>query len=327
MPHRPSLPRVPSLPTLLVASAATALAIAGAARAEPFSFIALGDAPYGKPEEVYPTYRTLIEAVNARNPRLVIHIGDIKSGSTPCSDQMLADGLDFMNSFEAPLLYTPGDNEWTDCHREAAGGFDPLERLAHLRRTFFGEGTTTFGRNPAPVVSQAAAGYPENARLLQDGVMFVTAHVVGSNNNFEVRDPAAVAEFFARDAANVAWLSEGFAAAAEQGAGALVLAIQADMFEFDWAEFGPEGWLRHSGFRTFGEALRAEAAAFGKPVLLIYGDSHVFRQGRPFPKSAPNVLSLEVPGDKEMHAVEVTADLSVPGVFSVTLVPNPALSN
>ena len=29
--------------------------------------------------------------------------------------------------------YTPGDNEWTDCHRPAAGGYVPTERLARLR--------------------------------------------------------------------------------------------------------------------------------------------------------------------------------------------------
>ena len=37
------------------------------------------------------------------------------------------------NNFEAPFIYTPGDNEWTDCHRENNGSFDPIERLtAHL---------------------------------------------------------------------------------------------------------------------------------------------------------------------------------------------------
>jgi hypothetical protein len=292
------------------------------ARSEPFTFIALGDAPYGQPEEVYPAFRTLIETVNARAPQLVIHVGDIKSGSTPCSDQLFSEQFDFMNTFTAPVMYTPGDNEWTDCHRKNAGAFDPLDRLAALRAKFFAA-PKTLGAAPIDVVNQAAAGYPENARLELNGITFVTAHVVGSNNNFEVRDPKAVEEFFARDAANVAWLKESFAAATDSSA--LVLSIQADIFEFDWDEFGDQTWLRHSGFLNFGTALREEAAAFGKPVLLIYGDSHVYRSMIPFPKDAPNVLALEVPGEDDMHAVEVVAD-PAQGSFFSRLVRNPALA-
>ncbi len=206
--------------------AAPALLLATAAAAEPFTFVALGDAPYGEPAEVCPAYEALIGAINARAPGLVIHVGDIKSGATPCSDELLGAQLGFMRDFAAPVLYTPGDNEWTDCHREAAGGFDPLDRLAHLRATFFAR-PETLGGEVLPVESQAAAGFPENARLTVNGLAFVTAHVVGSNNNFEPRDMAAIEEFMARDAANVAWLRESFAAAAD--APALVLALQADM--------------------------------------------------------------------------------------------------
>lgn len=293
--------------------------------AEPFTFIALGDAPYGKPEEVYAPYQALIAQINDRKPALVLHIGDIKSGSTPCSDELLNAQLGFMNSFAMPTLYTPGDNEWTDCHREAAGKFDPLERLAWLRKAFFGDGSKSLGATKTDLTSQAAAGYPENARAVVNGVIFVTAHVVGSNNNFEIRDKAAVEEFFARNEANVTWLKDSFAAAKD--APALVLGIQADMFEFDWNAFGDETWLRHSGFQSFGTALIEEAAAYGEPVLLVYGDSHVYRQSRPFPTKAPNVLALEVPGEAQMHAVEVTVDTATSGVFSTMLVKNEALSN
>lgn len=314
------------LRTLLSAVFAGSL-MAPAASADPFSFVALGDAPYGEPAEVYPLYEALIDRVNATGPDLVIHVGDTKSGSTPCSDAMLEEQRAFLNRFAAPVLYTPGDNEWTDCHRPKAGGFDPLERLAHLRRTYFGDGSRSLGAAPVPVESQAAAGYPENARLLHKGVMFVTAHVVGSNNNFEIRDRAAVAEFFDRNAATVAWVKESFAAAAAADAAAVVVAIQADMFEADFGmPWAPETWLRHSGFLDFGEALKAEAAAFGKPVLLVYGDSHVFRQGRPFPSAAPNLMSLEVPGDKDMHAVTVHVNPDAPGIFSVSLLRNPAIN-
>ena len=261
---------------------------ASLAQAEPFTFVALGDAPYGDPAEVYAPYKVLIETINALSPTLVIHIGDTKSGSTPCSNEIIDQQLIFMNSFTAPVLYTPGDNEWTDCHRKKAGEFDPLERLTYLRSTYFKDGSKSFGTTPMDLTAQAAAGYPENARTMVNDVMFMTAHVVGSNNNFEVRDIKAVEEFIARDKANIAWLQESFAAAKD--AKALVLGIQADMFEFDWNAEGDYTWLRHSGFTNFGTELKTQAAAFGKPVLLIYGDSHTYRIGRPFPLDAANVM-------------------------------------
>lgn len=305
-------------------AAASLMALSLPAAAEPLRIFALGDMPYGEPAEVNPLFEALIAELNRREGDLAIHIGDTKSGGTPCSDEMLAQQHSYLDSFAAPLLYTPGDNEWTDCHRKAAGGFDPLERLDHIRGTYFAEPGMSFGQAPVAVQNQAAEGYPENARLVLNGIVVVTAHVVGSNNNLEARDVKAAEEFFARDAANIAWLNAAFDAAAD--APALILAIQADMFEFDFNEFGDETWLRHSGFKAFGEALKTRAAAFGRPVLLVYGDSHIFRVTRPFPQTAPNITALEVFGEADMHAVEIIADPDTPEVFGFRPVYNPALT-
>ena len=308
--------------TTLLSAALIAAALP--ALAEPFTIVTLGDTAYGDPAEVYPQFEALIATVNDAKPELVLHVGDIKSGSTPCSDENLLAQLAYLNTFAAPVLYSIGDNEWTDCHRKKAGAFDPLERLTFLRSNFFADPAKSLGATKIDVTSDAAAGYPEDARVMLHDVMFVTAHVPGSNNNFEVRDIKAVEEFMARDAANVAWLKDSFAAAKD--AKALVLGIQANMFESDWNMEGDEAWARHSGFINFGSALVEEAAAFGKPVLLVYGDSHVFGQSRPFPEGAPNLLALEVPGEERMNAVEVTIDPATSGVFSVTEIMNPALA-
>lgn len=311
--------------TPFAAAALAAVLATCPAAAEPFTFVAIGDVPYGKPEDVYGKYELLIAAINAANPAFTIHVGDIKSGSTECSDKMLGEQLAFLNSFASALVYTPGDNEWTDCYRANSGGFDPLERLAYLRTHFF-PGPRSLGAAPIDLERQAelmpdAATFVENARFSRDGVLFVTAHVVGSNNNFEVRDPAAVAEYFARDAANVAWLKDSFAKAVGSNAPAIVVAIQADMFEFDFDEFDDETFLRHSGFKNFGEALVKEAAAYGKPVLLVFGDSHIHRVFRPFPKTAGNIMAVEVYGDADYNAVEIMVDVEAPAVFAVRTIP------
>ena len=305
---------------------------AGAASADkPFTFVALGDMPYGKPAKVYPPFKALIGQINTLKPAFTVHVGDTKSGSTPCSDKMLLDQLDFMNSFDAPLVYTPGDNEWTDCHRKKAGRFDPIERLAFLRKHYFSRGPQSLGKAPMKLERQSDlmkefAGYPENARFVKEGVHFITAHVVGSNNNFEVRDRRAIAEFFARDKANVAWLKAGFDRAIAAKAKALVLAIHADMFKPGFFRAKKEAFSGASGFKRFGDALIKKAAAFKKPVLLIYGDTHVYDIMRPFRKKAPNVVALQVFGAKHMHAVRVTVDTNKPAVFEVQPIKNKALA-
>jgi hypothetical protein len=60
-------------------------------------------------------------------------------------------------------------------------------------------------------------------------------------------------------------------------------------------------------------------------VLLAFGDSHVFRVLRPFPETAPNVTALEVFGEADMHAVEVSVDTEDAAVFGYRPLLNPAL--
>jgi hypothetical protein len=94
-----------------------------------FSFGVIGDVPYGDAEiQAFPSY---IEDLNAHKElSFVAHAGDIKNGSSQCTDQYFEAIKKNFDSFTAPLVYTPGDNEWTDCHRPNNGAYIPLERLA-----------------------------------------------------------------------------------------------------------------------------------------------------------------------------------------------------
>lgn len=301
----------------LAAALALGLAQAGLAQDAPYRIIALGDMPYGPLEQVYPPFERLLNAINDRAPDLVLHVGDTKGGGA-CTDALLTDQLAYMNSVDAPLLYTPGDNEWTDCHRT---GDDPVERLGFIRDTYFVEPDKSLGSAEVEVAHQGAAGYPENVRLRTGQIGVITAHVVGSNNGFEARPDAALDEFFARSAATATWVRESFARFAD--AEVIVLGIHADMFEFDFDEFEEERWLRHSGFTEFGEALKQAARQYGKPVLLVFGDSHRHVIFQPFPKTAPNVTAMEVYGGRDMHAVEITVRPGVSEPFDFDTVWNP----
>lgn len=284
-----------------------------------FSFVALGDMPYNLPED-YTKFDRLIAAVNALKPAFTLHMGDIKSGGIPCSDEVLKKSYDQIQTFEGALVYTIGDNEWLDCHRKAAGGYNPRERLAKLRGMFFATPGKSLGKAPLDVESQALlmpefSTYVENTRFAKNGVMFLTAHVPGSNNGFEAQDPDAAPEFFARDKANVAWINASFAKASADNAKAVVIFVQA---EFDESRFPNGAMPRQSGFTNTLDAIEAGAKSFGKPVLLIHGDEHYFSiaplrnsKGRPI----PGVNKLMVYGDTLVHAVRVVVDPDSSNVF------------
>ncbi len=289
----------------------------------PFHFVALGDLPYGPPAQSYPAYRQLIERINLNRPTFSIHVGDIKSGSSVCSDEEFERQLEHFQLFAGPVVYTPGDNEWTDCHRGNNGGFDPLERLASLRRLFFG-GSGSLGQSPLVLERQSQlmpvfARYVENQRWHHQGVGFATVHIVGSNNALESRSSQAAAEFFERDQANVAWIKAAFDWAQAQQARALVLAFQADVFETRSAFEDFPGW---SGFKRSIEAtLLPLAVQWGKPVLVIHGDSHQFRVDQPFVlRKVPlrNITRLIVPGASDVRAVRVEVRAS--GQFGFELI-------
>ena len=102
--------------------------------AKGFSFVTLGDMPYGKPDISYPSYLGLIAAVNQSKPLFSIHVGDFKSDATECSDQEFSEQRKHFSMFETGVVFTPGDNDWTDCYRRSNGSYDPLERLAKMNQ-------------------------------------------------------------------------------------------------------------------------------------------------------------------------------------------------
>lgn len=211
------------------------LSVAPVQAQQGFSFVALGDLPYGSPDKAYGPYRNLIDRINTLDSDFSIHVGDFKSGSTLCSDEEFAQQNAHFQRFKGAVVYTPGDNEWTDCHRANNGSYDPLERLAALRQRFYTPGRS-LGQQPLALQNQSDVmpthgRYVENQRWMHQGTLFATLHMVASNNNFETRDLAAVQEFFERDAANVAWIEATFEQARQRQASALVLAFQADVFE------------------------------------------------------------------------------------------------
>lgn len=285
------------------------------AAGEPLRFFAVGDLPYSDGEAVL-LERLLVQAA-AEEPEFIVHVGDIKGGSQPCTDARNRAVTKLFRALPVPVIYTPGDNEWTDCHRSRAGGLDPLARLASLRRMMFGDPAVL--HNAALGLRVPQPDFPENAWLIRDGVLFVIMHVVGSNNAWSPRDPARHAAFKARTDANRALLEQALEAGQGAGARAVVLFFHANpLFEQPGKR----------GFVALKQNLRRLLARFDGPVLLIHGDTHSYRFDRPVldrAGSAPigRVQRVEVPGSPLVAGVRVSIDPDADPVFSVrTLYPS-----
>ena len=281
---------------------------APAAAPGPSTIAVIGDVPYGEEQE--GRIGELVSALNADPAvELVIHLGDIKSGDTSCTDARFMGVLTALQRLDDPLVYTPGDNEWTDCHRTGPVSFHPLERLQRLRQLFFATPGQTLGAHPRTVAPQP--GYPEDVRWLEADVVFATLHVVGSGNGtapwtglgHTTPTPEQVAEVDARVAATVAWIDSTFDIAEAQGLAGVVLAMQADT----WNP-GPS-----RAQREVVEQVAARSAAFGGQVLVLQGDSHAYRADHPL---GPNVTRIVVHGERlPFEYLRLTIDPASPSVF------------
>jgi hypothetical protein len=309
---------------------------AAAAQAQSFSFGLWGDMPYQKAgdEAKMPA---LLRSINSSDIAFSIYDGDIKDGSSACSDEVYVQALGMFGQIRQPVVYVPGDNEWTDCHRKNNGGFDPLDRLDRLRRVMI-PSTRSLGRRQMALTRQGPLGgkFVENARFRHHGIEFLTLNIPGSNNNLVLDEQecgnksvrtvnqceAANAEHAERDAANIAWLREGFAEASARKSRGIVVVMQADPgFDLPETESVDESRAPGvSGYRRFIEALVAETERFAGQVLLVHGDTHVFKVDKPLYSPArllPNLTRLQTFGSPSIHWVRVVVEPRTRHVFNI----------
>jgi hypothetical protein len=315
-----------------------------------------GDLPYSA-VQADPGVPNLIADMNASNLDFSVHDGDLKAGNGPtakppsvnCDDSLYTTALGWFNSLEAPAVFTPGDNDWTDCDRPSNGGFDSLGRLELERQTFF---STPYSLGQHPMKQEVQSGpdeakclggtnatpHPtdcvENRRWTDKGVVYATVNVQGSCNNLCDTAPNP-AEEAARNAADIQWLNETFAEATANDAPAVMIIMQADpsldQTDPTRAPLRDPKTLAETdgqpdGFQSYLVALRKDTIAFQKPVVLVYGDSHYFRIDKPLlddqGRRLENFTRLETFGDNaanglnDVHWVKVLVDPSSRDVFA-----------
>jgi hypothetical protein len=274
-----------------------------------------GDSPYGvNPTDNAQQLATpaFIDAVNRdKKVKLVLHVGDIHAGKQYCTFGYDNAIYDLWTQFRDPLIYTPGDNEWADCHKSGEGGNvrdstgkyvdyangDPVANLGLVRQIFFNRPGRSLGEGAKRVVSQAQAfdpahpddaQYVENVMWEQANVLFVTANIPGGSNNDADGWYGAAAtgeqiqESDLRTAADLRWLDAAFAQAKADRVAGVVIQAQADMWDLDGKTAA-----HLTNYESFLQNIVAHTTDFGKAVLMFNGDSHVFRSDNPLAQGAP----------------------------------------
>ena len=273
-------------------------------------FISFGDNPHVPEGEVENYLKMVLDSINKHDPSLVIHVGDTVGGREPCTNSMIDLQKKVLNSINAPVIYTPGDNEWRDCYQEKKGEvYDNLDRLNYIRKTYFSN-NQTLGKNPIDIENQGKAGFPENSRLMIDNVAFITAHVIGSNNNFDPSNERNTNEFKKRDVANINWIKDSFKK--YEKASAYVVAIHADMYS-EGSTFSPV-------YEKFGLSLYNLSNDYNKPVLILYGDSHEYKNFQPMKENYPLIYAIENYGNPDINALLIEVDTSKKNPFIVVKV-------
>src|SRR5690348_3118784 len=179
------IPAVAATAAMLVLPLAAHAAAGGKTSTQgSFTYAVYGDAPYGvNPTDTSETDATpaFVQAVNADpDVSTVVHVGDIHSGKQYCTEAYDRRIADLWSHFADPMVYTPGDNEWTDCHKPAEGGGTynrttgqidlvkdaqgnpldyaggkPVRNLDLVRSIFFPQPGATLGSGSLHTVSQA----------------------------------------------------------------------------------------------------------------------------------------------------------------------------
>jgi hypothetical protein len=309
---------------------------------EPYTIALFGDMPYNALGRMQ--YPALLADINRAHVEFSVFDGDLKAGGDgPCDDALYDTSIKNFNKLDRPLIWVPGDNDWTDCWGRYGPSslpyFDPIERLS-LERALFTATDQSLGRRTLTLHRQSYEGgpyalYSENVRWTKGDVVYLGLDVQGSNDNYPYMDTDLETdgapdrgdaerqrqrdEETARKAANLQWLDEGFAYAKRIRAKGVMIIWQADPnFNNEQKQTNPHEW---DAFPPYVDKLRTLTEAFSGQVALIHGDSHYFKLDKPINHTTgggvlTNFTRVETFGARNTHWVSATIDPHDPNLFS-----------
>ncbi|CAN5374688.1 hypothetical protein BH11PSE11_BH11PSE11_32150 [soil metagenome] len=317
-------------------------------------FAVIGDSPYGtSPTDTTQTLANpaFINVLNSdADVSLVLHTGDIHSGKQYCTQDYNQTILNQWKAFKNPLIYTPGDNEWTDCHKPAEGGGtynattgvidyvkdasgnqvdykggEPVENLKLVRSLFFATPGKSQGAamdvNSQAILfdpaNPADKEYVENVWFEKSRVLVVTVNIPGGSNNdtdiwygAPTMSQSQSQEVATRSAAALRWIDAAFKRATDNGDIAVLIMLQADMWDADGK---PASHIVQ--YKQFIDRIASNTKTFGKPVLLLNGDSHIYRSDNPLKQGSS--CAIETTPGTQTIACPTDAYVNQPNGYDV----------
>ena len=321
----------------------------------------------------------IIHDINKSAAKFTLGVGDSGNSSPKTQEYIDIKKREVFDLFERPFITTLGDNDWSQTRSVTPPFFTQLETLQASRVTYFSD-NKSLGKKKFKVVRQK--GFPENQRFMYRDIVFATFHTVGEYDQIMPLDGVPSqdvidAEYIKRRDANLRWISKTFACAKSKHAKGIVFCTQADHWYRDTLtptfyngyvnqyKKKPIDTVATSNFQPYYELFRQECLAFGKvefedvfvsqavgyqprpvggkPVLVIYGDSHRFTMDSPmvYPPGGfagenqsgqwdafqawdmPNYLELQVLGSPRQGWAKIKVDFDDPQLFSIGRGPIP----
>ncbi|WP_232299946.1 hypothetical protein [Colwellia sp. MT41] len=293
--------------------------------------VILADMPYSDKEKLMlqGPDGILYRLINEISPSVVMHLGDFKSGGKSCTDTLLKEHKALLAQiYLGRVIYTPGDNDWTDCDRSSLRySFNELERLDFLITLMF-KTPPLLDKNLTSLTSQPAQ--IENKLWINDRLAISTLHLVGTSNGRIHIDKSkrenALKKADHRDKANLAWL-ENIADKTKEF-DALIIGFQADIYQQKILQSNTcdsSSLKTCDAFAMYRQAFKQLAKRINKPVLIAHGDTGEFC----FEKLDHNLWHLNAAGDfRYLDATKVSFNKKSPEQpFTVTALINPTLPN
>ena len=239
-------------------------------------FSAIGDVPYTK-KEVKDLKSSIKKHNKNSNASFLIHLGDIKPGSKPCKKEVYEDVVKILKKSDKPVYIIPGDNEYNDCDH-------PKKAFKHWKKNFLKfnlHWKTDWETTYQPEQK-------ENFTWTEGGVLFIGLNIVGGKLHSKK-------EWKQRLKSNADWMESLLKKNKSKGLKALVIFGHANM-----------NIIHPEKFEEFTKRFRAMAAQFGKPILYLHGDGHVWIKDRPWKEQ--NILRVQVDAGAEILKVSVNTN-------------------
>lgn len=292
------------------------------------TIVVLADTPYSDKEKqmLQGPNGLLYRLINDTSPSVVMHLGDFKNGGKSCTNALLREHKALLaQTYPGRVIYTPGDNDWTDCDRTSLPySFNELERLDFLIKLMYQ--TPPLLANKLPLLTSQSTQI-ENQLWINERLAMSTLHIVGTSNGRAYismsNQENAIEAVDKRDKANLAWLKKIEEQVKQFDA--LIIGFQADIYQQEVLQSGDcdsSSLKKCDAFAVYRQAFKQLAKRINKPVLIAHGDTGEFC----FEKLDNNLWHLNAAGDFQyLDATKVSfnkASSKQPFVINGLINPN-----